>query len=147
MGVFTKAISFITRRSLELIDITERVLAVVKKSPIKNGLVLVYASHTTAAIKINESEPCLLKDIKDFLRKIAPPENYYRHNDFKIRTENIDDGECANAHSHCLHLLMGSSETLPLIKGKIVLGKWQRIFLIELSNPRKREVTIQVVGD
>ena len=132
----------------EFIDITERVLEHVRSSGVKDGLVSVYSRHTTAAIKINEHEPLLLEDMSDFLRRLAPPGAYYRHNDFDVRTVNMTEDECPNGHSHCQHLLMSTSETLPIIDGEVPLGSWQRIFLIELDTyrPRPREILITCIS-
>lgn len=131
----------------EFIDITERVLDHVRDTDVRDGLVNVYSRHTTAAIKINENEPLLLQDMKDFLRRIAHPDAYYRHNDFTVRTVNMTEDECPNGHAHCQNLLMSTSEMLPIIGGKVQLGTWQRIFLVELDTyrPRPREVLITVL--
>lgn len=134
----------------EFIDITDEVMAVVKKSHVINGTVTVYVKHTTAAIRINEKESGFIQDFKDYLNKTFPPFSYYRHNDMKIRTENLDcdDDRCdKNGHSHCQHMLLGTSETIPIVDGKLTLGRWQRVFLVELCSPRRREVVLQVVGE
>jgi secondary thiamine-phosphate synthase enzyme len=81
-----------------------------------------------------------------FLDRAAPREGEYRHNDFSIRTENMNEDECPNGHSHCQHLLLSASETVPICDGRVLLGRWQSVFLIELDRPREREVIIQVVG-
>ena len=137
-----------TTRAPEFIDITDRVLTQVRESGARDGLVCVYSMHTTAAIKINEHEPLLIKDMEEFLCRMAAPEAYYRHNDFTIRTVNMTEDECPNGHAHCQQLLMSTSETLPLIDGVLQLGQWQRIFLIELdgTRPRTREVLVTVVA-
>lgn len=134
----------------EFIDITDEVIAAVNKSKVKHGTVTVYAKHTTAAIRINEKESGFIEDFKDFVKKTLPPHAYYRHNDMKIRTENIDcdDDRCdKNGHAHCQHMLLGTSETIPIVDGKLTLGRWQRVFLVELCSPRKREVVLQVIGE
>ncbi len=134
----------------ELIDITDAVVAAVRKSGVKNGTVTVYVKHTTAAIRINEKESGFIEDFKDYLTKTFPAHNYYRHNDMKIRAENIDcdDDRCdKNGHAHCQHMLLGTSETIPIVDGKLTLGRWQRVFLVELCSPRKREVVFQVIGE
>ena len=120
----------------------------VRASNAADGLVSVYSMHTTAAIKINEYEPLLMKDMEEFLCRIASPDAYYRHNDFEIRTVNMGEDEPPNGHAHCAHLLMSTSETLPIVDGQIQLGQWQRIFLLELdgTRPRKREVLVTVVA-
>ena len=130
----------------EFIDITKDVAASVEASGIQDGVVTVFSRHTTAAIKINENEPLLLRDMARFLQDAAPREAEYRHNDFVIRTANMTDDECPNGHSHCQHLLLGASETIPVVEGKPMLGRWQSVFLVELDHPREREVVIQVQG-
>lgn len=135
-----------TARALQFIDITEEVERFVAESPMRNGCVVVYSKHTTAAIKINENEPLLMQDMEKFLGRIAPRDEYYLHNDFTVRTVNMTEDECPNGHAHCQHLLMNSSETVPVIDGAMQLGRWQRIFLVELDGPRAREILLQALG-
>ena len=136
-----------TNSAPEFIDITERVLGHVRDTGVHDGLVNVYSRHTTAAIKINENEPLLLQDMEEFLRRIAHPDAYYRHNDFTVRTVNMTEDECPNGHAHCQNLLMSTSETLPIVGGEVQLGTWQRIFLVELDTyrPRPRQVLLTVL--
>lgn len=135
-----------TSRAPEFIDITTEVETLLEHSGIREGSVLIYSRHTTAAIKINENEPLLLRDMAYFLERVAPREADYKHNDFAIRTANMTEDECPNGHSHCQHLLLGASERIPVAEGRLLLGRWQRIFLIELDRPREREVVIQIQG-
>jgi secondary thiamine-phosphate synthase enzyme len=97
-------------------------------------------------VRINENETCLKRDMARVLERIAPCDEYYEHNDLEIRTENLTDDEDLNGHAHCIHMLMGASESIPVIDGKLTLGRWQRIFLIELDKARNREVLVQVIG-
>jgi len=136
----------LTSRAPEFIDITEDVAALLDRSGIREGSALIYSRHTTAAIKINENEPLLLRDMAHFLERVAPREADYKHNDFVIRTANMTQDECPNGHSHCQHLLLGASERIPISKGELLLGKWQRVFLVELDRPREREVIVQIQG-
>jgi secondary thiamine-phosphate synthase enzyme len=110
------------------------------------GTATVFSRHTTAAVKINENEPLLLTDMCQRLSRIFPAEEYYRHNDWNIRTHNITPDEAPNGHSHCQHLLLATSETIPVMEGQLGLGRWQSIFLIELDRPLKRTVTVVVSG-
>ncbi|MDD4938040.1 MAG: secondary thiamine-phosphate synthase enzyme YjbQ [Candidatus Shapirobacteria bacterium] len=136
---------------LEFKDLTNEVEKFVKKSGIKTGQVLVYSTHTTVAICINEKEAGIVKDFKKLMDKIIPKKNYYCHNDLNIRTENLvcqsAASDCLNGHSHCTHLIMRNSETIPIEKGKMIFGPWQRIFAIELDCERKREVIFQIIGE
>jgi secondary thiamine-phosphate synthase enzyme len=98
-------------------------------------------------VRIQENEPLLLEDLRDFLARLAAPNAHYRHNDFRARTEHMHPGERPNGHSHCLQLLLGSSESVPVLEGDLALGSWQRLFLVELDGPRPdREVLIQLSG-
>jgi secondary thiamine-phosphate synthase enzyme len=146
MRLHRTTIRRIASRAPEFIDITDEVRATVDASGVQDGTVTIFSRHTTAAVKINENEPLLLRDMARFLEGVAPPEGEYRHNDFVIRTANMTEDECPNGHSHCQHLLLCASETVPVIGGKPALGRWQSVFLVELDRPREREVVIQVVG-
>ena len=136
-----------TVRAPQLIDITKDVLAFALYSGIQNGIVVAFSRHTTAAIKISENAPLLLEDLENFLERIAPRDGEYSHNDFTIRTINMTEDECPNGHAHCQHLLMSTSETIPIIDGELQLGRWQSVFLVELDHPRSREVVLQAIGE
>lgn len=140
-------LAFTATKAPEFIDITDRVRECVQASGARDGCAIVFSRHTTAAIKINENEPLLLEDMSEFLSKLARPDGAYRHNDFSIRTVNMNEDECPNGHAHIQHLFLSTSETVPIIGGALQLGRWQRIFLVELDHPRQREVLVQVIGD
>ena len=136
-----------TKCAPEFIDITEWVSECVTESNISNGFAVVYSKHTTAAVKINENEPLLLSDMASFLEKIFPKHHSYQHNNFEIRTVNMNENESPNGHAHLQHLLLGTSETVPVMDGAMQFGTYQSIFFIELDHPRHREVMVQVVGE
>ena len=136
-----------TQRAPEFIDITDWVCKCVAKSTVSNGFAVVYSKHTTAAVKINENEPLLLQDMAKFLEKMSPRNGGYDHNDFSIRTVNMSSDESPNGHAHVQHLLLGTSETVPVIDGLMQFGPYQSIFFIELDRARPREVMVQVVGE
>ena len=144
-------IQFESNKSLEFRDLTDKVESFIEESKIKNGNVLVYSTHTTLAICVNEKEKGIVTDFKNLLNKLIPKDAYYCHNDLTIRTENLvcqsAASDCLNGHSHCTHLLMRNSETIPVIDGKLMLGVWQKIFAIELDSPRPRKVLLQVIGE
>ncbi len=146
MRICNFQISLETTNAPEFIDITDQVLDSIAESGVTMGNVLVYSKHTTAAIKINEMEPLLLEDMARTLEHIAPRDADYRHNDFTVRTVNMNEDECPNGHSHCSHLMLGTSETIPIIDGELQLGQYQSVFMIELDHPRDREVLISVIG-
>ncbi len=131
----------------DFIDITDEIVKFVKLSQISNGIAVVYSKHTTAAITIQEAEPLLLKDMRNLLERLVPPDSKYGHNDFSIRTVHMHENECPNGHSHCQHLILGTSETIPVIDNQLTLGEWQRIFMIELDPERdRREILVQIMG-
>lgn len=143
----TEYLTIETSNAPEFIDITEEVIDFAQESNVRNGIAVVYSKHTTAAIKINENESLLLKDMEEFLEQVAPCDGDYKHNDFTVRTENMTEDECPNGHAHCQHLGLGTSEAIPIINGELQFGRWQRVFLIELDRPRERDVIIQILGD
>ena len=134
-----------TSSAPEFIDITDEVQGIVATSGARFGLATVFSGHTTAAIKVNENEPLLLQDMARILQQVAPVHGEYEHNDFSRRT-NVEDDECANGHAHCQHLFLSTSETVPIVDGRLALGTWQRLFLIELDRPRERKVLVTIVG-
>jgi secondary thiamine-phosphate synthase enzyme len=150
MIVRTTILKFKTPGAPEFIDLTDEIIKAVTESNVKNGIVTVYSKHTTAAIRINEHEAGIKHDFKELVAKMFPSQSYYRHNDMSVRTENIDcdDDRCdKNGHSHQIHMFLGTSETIPVVDGRMTLGRWQRVFLIELCSPRNREVVLQVMGE
>ncbi|MBL8206973.1 MAG: YjbQ family protein, partial [Blastocatellia bacterium] len=94
----------------------------------------------------NENEPLLLDDLKKSLERAAPRTVSYKHDDFDIRTENLTPDERPNGHAHCKALFLRSSETLNLINGELDLGRWQRVFLVELDGARQRTVSLSILG-
>lgn len=135
-----------TTRAPQFVDVTQTVGHMLETSGLASGIAVITSQHTTASIKLNENEPELLRDMEKFLCGIAPADDYYRHNDFTIRTINVEEDECPNAHSHCQHLLLNASESVPVLNGRLMLGRWQRIFLVELDRPRPRNVVVSFIG-
>ncbi len=146
-AVTMRRLAFATTEPIQFVDITDDVAAAVRGTGVHDGIVTIVSRHTTMAVRIQEDEPLLLEDLLGFLRRLAPSNVHYQHNDFRIRTHHMHDDESPNGHSHCLQFLLGTSETVPLMDGELLLGEWQRIFLVELDGPRtRREVLIQTVG-
>ena len=136
-----------TGRAMEFIDLTERVEALVAGAGIHAGLVNIQSLHTTTAIVVNEHEPLLLDDFDALLARTAPSDALYRHDDMDVRTVNLAPGERPNGHARCRALLLPSSALLNIAEGRVQLGRWQRIFLVELDGPRDREVSVLVFGE
>ena len=144
--VHMETLEITTDRGAQFFALTQQVVGIFQRSHIAIGMVLGFSKHTTAAFKINENEPELIKDMERLVTKVAPPDAYYHHNNFDVRTVNMMDDECPNGHAHCQHLLLNTSETIPLLNGELQLGTWQSIFLVELERPRDRQVIVQVFG-
>ncbi len=145
MKFLSQTFNIRTEKGPQFIDITERIEEAARESGVSNGFVVVFSRHTTAAIRINENEPALLADMERMLEQIAPGRAEYKHNEFAHAFS--DNGERPNGHSHCQHLLLGASEAVPVVDGKLIVGQWQRIFLIELDHGRDREVVVQLLGE
>ena len=144
--VASQTLTLQTDLAPHFLDLTPAVNSLVKQINVRAGTVLVFSKHTTAAIVANEQEPLLLEDIADLLSRLASPTARYKHDDLTIRTVNLTADEPKNGHAHCQHLFLGCSIQFPIIDGCLVLGQWQRIFLVELDSPRTRQVVIQVSG-
>ena len=143
---WSESIEVYTSTAPEFLDLTDQVERIVTRSGVSDGMAVVFSRHTTAAIIINESEPLLLEDMADFLERLAPRAATYRHNDFAVRTVNMTPDESPNGHAHCLQLVLGASQTIPIRNGQLALGRWQRIFLVELDHARPREAVVQAFG-
>ena len=127
-----------TKRAFtDIIDITQKVKSAVYQHNLKNGNVVVALPGSTASITTIEYEPGLIKDFPDILDKIVPMERNYHHDD------TWHDG---NGYAHVRAALIGSSVTVPLIDGALLLGTWQQIVLIDFDNkPRSRNIYVQII--
>jgi len=140
-----------TSGSPKFFDITKQVTDLINSSKISNGIVCVFSQHTTAAVVIQEDEPLLMTDFSSFIERLAPKDAHYSHNDFHVRTVHMHEDECPNGHSHCQNLVLGTSESIPISDSKMVLGKWQRIFIVELDADKAsqiphRNIAVQIMG-
>jgi len=132
-----------SQKQFELIDITEQVKSAVSKSGLKNGTVTVFTPHTTASVRLNHNEPLLLQDLMKMLYRLVPIDENYSHDLFEIRT-GIKANERSNGHAHVKAFLLGSSETVPVENGQMLLGDRQSIFFVELDGAREREAVVSV---
>jgi len=135
-----------TYRRMEFLDLTDRIEAIVAESGLRQGVINIQSLHTTAAIIVNEHEPLLLMDFTSMLDRLAPRTGDYHHDDENVRTVNLAPDERPNGHAHCQALLLGTSACLNVVGGRPHLGIWQRVFLVELDGPRRREISIVAVG-
>jgi secondary thiamine-phosphate synthase enzyme len=136
-----------TRRATEFVDITDRLSAIVAASGVRARLINIQTLHTTTGIVVNEHEPLLLADFESTLEKAAPADLFYRHDDASVRTVNLTPNERVNGHAHCRALLLPMSACLNVVDGRLLLGRWQRVFLVELDGPRERVLSLMVLGD
>ena len=137
MKTYTDYLWFKTRARQEFVRITDQVAAVVAKSGVTDGMVLVSAMHITSAVYVNDWEDGLIHDFQDWLEKLAPAGLDYRHH----RT-----GE-DNADAHLKRTLMGHQVMLPITNGKLDLGPWEQIFYGEFDGRRKKRVLVKIIGD
>lgn len=137
MKFYTEYLTFSTQKHREYIHITPQVEVVVTKSGVKEGLVLVSAMHITASIYVNDNEPGLIRDIDEWLEKLAPFRKDYRHH---------QTGE-TNGDAHLKNLLLHPQVILPITNGRLDLGPWQRVFYGEFDGQRPKRVLIKVMGE
>ena len=134
-----------TGEGISIVDLNDDINNAIEHSRITEGFAIISSRHTTTAVCINEFEERLLEDLKVWLKKLAPEDGKYLHNDIEQRDCPPDEPE--NAHSHLMVLLLGSSETVPITNRKLALGEYQSVMLIDLDGPRERTVNIQVIGE
>jgi secondary thiamine-phosphate synthase enzyme len=138
LKVISKTIQLSSKGQDDVIDITEQVSNVVKDSNIENGTVTIFVAGSTAAITTIEYEPGLIKDFPEMLSRIIPKNIEYEHDN------TWHDG---NGHSHVRASLVGPSLTVPIINGKLTLGTWQQIVLLEMdTRPRNRNLILQIMS-
>lgn len=119
----------------ELVDITAEVHRCIRESGVQQGICVLFVPHTTAAVTVNENwDPSVKADIVAVLDRLVPWQANYRHTE-------------GNAAAHVKASLLGSSQTLLIQNGKLVLGTWQGIFLAEFDGPRRREVLVRIISD
>ncbi len=138
MRVISKTIQLSSKGQDDVIDITKQVSTVVKDSNIENGTVTIFVAGSTAAITTIEYEPGLIKDFPEMLSRIIPKNIEYEHDN------TWHDG---NGHSHVRASLIGPSLTVPIINGRLTLGTWQQIVLLEMdTRPRNRNLILQIMS-
>jgi secondary thiamine-phosphate synthase enzyme len=130
-----------TDERIELIDVTERIGAIVTGSGVREGMVSLWSMHTTLSVFMNESQQALHADIKRLLEQIVDRDADWKHND-----PEHSDCDRFNADAHLRAMLLGHSLSLQVSGGKVVLGQWQRVLVAELDGPRARTVRVQTMG-
>jgi secondary thiamine-phosphate synthase enzyme len=135
-----------TSRATEFVDITEVLQREVSAAGLVAGRLHVHSLHTTFGLALNENEPLLMDDLATALERVAPSGAGYRHDDLGRRLD-VPADEPRNGHAHCRSLFLLPACTLLVEGGRLVLGRWQSVFGIELDGPRRRQLALQLDGD
>jgi secondary thiamine-phosphate synthase enzyme len=139
MPVSTKIITIVSNGENEMIDITRQTAEAINSSKLQDGVVVIFVSGSTAAVTTIEYEPGLQKDFPKMLARLAPSDIEYEHDN------RWHDG---NGHSHVRASLIGPSLTVPFKNGKLMLGIWQQIVVVEMDNRgRERNIVLQMIGE
>ena len=128
-----KSITLRTHRRCEFVDITGEVQKAIQECGLENGLAMVFVPHTTAGVTINENaDPSVVADLLENLERLVPQHGNYRHSE-------------GNSDAHCKASLVGSSVSVAVQTGKLVLGTWQGIYFCEFDGPRSRKFQVLVL--
>jgi secondary thiamine-phosphate synthase enzyme len=141
---FVERLQIETGGSFHCHGITADLQALVERSGVRQGLLVAVGQHTTTALVLNENEERLLRDIEAFFLGLAPPDRPWLHNDLHLR-QGIPADEPRNAHAHLIAMLLGNQLSLPVVDGRLGIGRWQSVLLVELDGPRHREVLLQLI--
>ncbi len=139
--VFNRIVEWITGDRLELMNITDRINEIVRKSGIREGIVHLQSLHTTTGVFMSEWQDALLHDARTFFEQAVSREQYWRHND-----PQYSDCERSNADSHMRGMMMGQTLSLQVRNAAVLLGTWQSIVFAEFDGPRNRSLAVQVSG-
>ena len=139
--IFNRVVDWITNDRLQLINITDRINHIVRKSGIREGIVHLQSLHTTTAVFLNEWQDALLADVRTTLEEVVRRDRDWRHND-----PQYSDCERRNADSHLRGMLLGQALCLQVRNSAVLLGTWQSIILAEFDGPRSRSMSVQVSG-
>jgi secondary thiamine-phosphate synthase enzyme len=137
MKTKTEYLFFTTKKQKEIVNITDEVRDVVKKSGVKEGMVLVNAMHITASVFINDEEPGLKQDFLKWLEELAPEKPDYKHH---------QTGE-NNADAHLKRTIMGREVVVAITNGELDFGPWEQIFYGEFDGQRRKRVLVKVMGE
>lgn len=131
------------------VDLTDELRRAIKDSGVTDGCVVAFCAHTTCALLVNEWEDGALEDFRRRVESIVPGDVYYAHDDLERRTQNLQEGhERANGQAHVTQMLLGAtSHAVPVAAGEPMFGQWQRLLLLELDEPKDRQVVFHVFGD
>ena len=131
------------------LDLTEDLQRAIKDSGVTDGAAIAFCAHTTCALLINEWEDGAMADFRRQMTELVPHEGvYYAHDDFDVRTQNMHEDERANGHAHVKSMLLSAtSHAIPVVAGEPAFGRWQRLILLELDEPKERQISFHVFGE
>jgi secondary thiamine-phosphate synthase enzyme len=142
MKVFSASFMLSSEERTEISDITKLVREAIQQFPVANGIALVNTMHTTCALFVNEFQSALVDDLRNLIERLVPERAGYRHDDPRY-----SDCERGNASAHLRAALLGRSIAVGLNNGELALGRFQSVIFAEFDGPRKREITVQVMGE
>jgi secondary thiamine-phosphate synthase enzyme len=142
MKAFSTSFTLSTDERTEVVDITKLIREAVQQFPVANGVAIINTLHTTCALFINEFQSALMDDLKGLIERLVPERGGYRHDDPRF-----SDCERGNAHAHLRAALLGRNIAVGLVNAELSLGRFQSVIFAELDGPRKREITIQILGE
>jgi len=137
MNIYTEHLTFQTTQKREIINITEQIKAAMQKSGFHDGFVIVSSLHSNSAIFVNDAEPGLLEDVTEWLERLCPPSDSFKH------TGNVE----SSSEKHLQALLLSHTEVIAFSEGKLELGPWQYIHFAELDGLRPKRVLIKIFGE
>jgi len=137
MKIYTKELHIKTKNRIDFVNITEEVRSLVKKSGVKDGIVLINPMHITASVFINDNESGLIQDFKEWLEKLAPMKKDYHHH---------QTGE-DNGFSHLWRTIMGRETTVAITDGDLNFGTWETIFYGEFDGQRDKRILVKIIGE
>jgi secondary thiamine-phosphate synthase enzyme len=139
--IFHRVVDWVTNDRLQLINISDRINDIVRKSGVRDGIVHLQSLHTTTAVFLSEWQDALLADMRAMLEELVRREGNWRHNDPRY-----SDCDRRNADSHLRGMLLGQALSLQVRNSAVLLGTWQSIILAEFDGPRSRTLSVQVSG-
>lgn len=143
MHIHTEKLKVLTTADEIAVDITERILEVVKSSGVQHGHLLVYTTHTSSGLNVTEGLPCLEADLIAFFQELVPVEHDYRHR----RYLDFDGRIGFNAEDHLKSVLANYQANFAIVEGKVIKGGRQTIYFLEFDGPLERTVVVQVMGE
>ena len=130
------------------LDLTDDLRRAIKDAGVTDGAAIAFCEHTTAALLINEWEDGAMADLRRHLIEQIPHDGvYYAHDDFEVRTQNMNEDERKNGHAHVKAMMLSAtSHAIPVVAGEPAFGRWQRLIVLELDEPKERRITFHVFG-